>query len=60
MIDQTLTTLTNAGFEVLISGTMIIVSLNRSISIMEVQVVLEAAGISAQYGRIGGNVVVML
>lgn len=60
MIDQTLTTLTNAGFEVLISGTVIIVSLNRSITTMEVQLVLEAAGISAQYRRIRGSVAVML
>lgn len=60
MIEQTLTALRNAGFVVAVSGMFIIVSLNRSIATMEVEKVLNAAGISAQYGRIDGSVVVML
>lgn len=60
MIDQTITALRNAGFVVTISDMLIVVSLNRAITTMEVEKVLNAAGISAQYGRSGGSVVVIL
>jgi hypothetical protein len=59
-IEQTVATLRNAGFRVSISDMLIVVSLNRAITTMEVKLVLDEAGIEARYHRTGGSVAVRL
>lgn len=60
MIERTVTTLENAGFVAVLNNMEIVVMLNRSVGIIEVSAVLNAAGINAQYRRTGGSVVVIL